>query len=411
MKSSILPPPSALARLHAGRLALAATLALGAGCPADRSSPIERDSGFEPDVPGTEDHDAATVPTDAGIDSGRIVVFAADGRAVSIDATSPFAVRARADFGLEVANVQCLGLRCAAVHPGSKPSVTVFDARDLSTIRAFELADGAEPRDAAFLDEDTLVVSQYGSADLLVFAIGAQTSTPIDLGVLADDDDLPESGRIAICGRRAFVQLGRLDHESGSPSSLDAALAVLDFARPADERIVDADPVADGIQGIALAARAAFDMPVDCAGGRLYVAEPAPLFSGGGAYEVVDLDTLTASEYPIDNGAQVGGFVVVDATHYWRITHTDFGPGASSHLELVGGEVVDTYNTFSGHYVDDLALDRTADLLFFPDPCVVTPSNPACEGGVHVFHARSGHAASATPIDVGFEPIEVTSAR
>jgi len=141
------------------------------------------------------------------------------------------------------------------------------------------------------------------------------------------------------------------------------------------------------------------------------VAEPRPLFSGGGAYEVVNLTTLVASEFDFDNGAQVGGFEVVDDVLGWRITHTDFGPGASSHLELVGAGPFDTYNTFSSYYVDQLALDTEGELLFFPDPCTVTPANQSCERGIHVFHARTGEVASSAPIDVGFDAIDLAVAR
>ena len=43
-------------------------------------------------------------------------------------------------------------------------------------------------------------------------------------------------------------------------------------------------------------------MPVDCAAGVLYVAEPEPLMQGGGGYEQVDLATLTAQRVPHRHG-------------------------------------------------------------------------------------------------------------
>jgi hypothetical protein len=48
------------------------------------------------------------------------------------------------------------------------------------------------------------------------------------------------------------------------------------------DEIVGADPDIAGVQGIALAGRPSFDMPVDCAAGVLYVAEPKLLMQGGG---------------------------------------------------------------------------------------------------------------------------------
>jgi hypothetical protein len=136
---------------------------------------------------------------------------------------------------------------------------------------------------------------------------------------------------------------------------------------------------------------------------------PAAAVCGGG-YEQVDLDALTASDFPIDTGAQVGGFEVLEPTLYWLITHTEFGPGASSHLNLVGGPSPDTYNTFASEHVDDLAFATEEDLIFFPDPCVRTPSNQSCVTGVHVFDAHTG-LLLMEGVDVGFPPIEVVISR
>ena len=206
-------------------------------------------------------------------------------------------------------------------------------------------------------------------------------------------------------------QLQRVDHDTGAPTSIGAALAVIDLDRPTAITWSTSTRTA-GVQGIALAGRPNFDMPVDCDAGVLYVAEPAPLMQGGGGYEEVDLDTLAASEFPIDTGAEVGGFEVVGPDQQWLITHTEFGPGPSSHLNFFdGGSSSDTHNTFAMEHVNDLAFDREADLLFYPDPCFVSPANQTCDTGVVVFHAHSGARASAEAVDVGFPPIEVVVSR
>jgi hypothetical protein len=203
----------------------------------------------------------------------------------------------------------------------------------------------------------------------------------------------------------------RVDHISEMPSPLGAALGVIDLDRPADDRIVDADPQIRGVQGIALARRPNFDMPVDCTAGVLYVAEPIPLMQGGGGYEQVDLATLTASEYPVATSAEVGGFEVIAPTQYWLITHTEFGPGPSSHLNFFGPEPSDTYNTFADEHVNDLAFDREGDLLFFPDACTPSPRYPSCESGIQAFHAHTGLRATAKAVNLGFPPIEVVVSR
>jgi hypothetical protein len=208
-----------------------------------------------------------------------------------------------------------------------------------------------------------------------------------------------------------FAQLRRVDHDTEAPAEIGAVLAVVDLDRTGGDRLVDADPITPGVQGIALAGRPAFDMPIDCAAGLLYAAEPIPLMQGGGGYEQIDLATLTADELPIATGAEVGGFEVVGPGQYWLITHTEFGPGPSSHLSFVGATIPDTHNTFASEHVNDLALDREEDLLFFPDPCFTGPTNPSCDTGIHVFHASTGARAATEAIDLGFPPIECALSR
>jgi hypothetical protein len=342
----------------------------------------------------------------------RLLALSRDGRIASLEIAAPSTVRESGDLGAVIASARCRDGRCLVVHPSPVDSISVVAASDLADTDTIALERGADPRDVALVDDHTAVVSQYGRPELLELDLTTRTTTPIDLSALADDDGLPEALMLAGCGRRVFVQLLRVDHETGAPATVGAALAVIDLDRADPDRVVDADPATAGVQGIALAGRPDFDMPVDCDAGILYVAEPAPLVQGGGAYEQVDLGTLTARELPIDTGAQVGGFEVVGPDQYWLITHTDFGPGSSSHLNFFGGgPPSDTYNTFASEPVDDLAFDRDEDLLFFPDACSPGPTNPSCETGVHVFHAHTGEPASAEGIAVGFPPIEVVVSR
>lgn len=341
----------------------------------------------------------------------RLIALSRGGRIASLDIAVPWTVRAAGDLSATIASARCRGGRCLVVHPSPADSISVVAAADLSVADPIVLDRGADPRDVAFVGDHTIVVSQYGRSELLEVDLTTRTTVAIDLSALADADGLPEALRLASCGRRVFAQLRRVDHATGAPAPIGAALAVIDLDRPTGDRVVDADPTAPGVQGIALAGRPNFDMPVDCAAAILYVAEPAPVLQGGSRYEQVDLATLTAHEFPIDTGAEAGGFEVVGPGQYWLITHTDFGPGASSHLSFIGGGAPDTYNTFASEHVDDLAFDRDEDLLFFPDPCIRTPSNPSCDTGVHVFHAHTGMRAAEKAIDVGFAPIEVVVSR
>jgi hypothetical protein len=341
----------------------------------------------------------------------RLIALSRDGHVASLDIAAPWTVRASGKLDATTASARCRGGRCLVVHPSPADSISVVAASDLSVADPIVLERGADPRDVAFVDNHTVVVSQYGRSELLEFDLATRTAVPIDLSALADADGLPEALKLASCGRRVFAQLRRVDHDTGAPASIGAAIAVIVLDRPNGDRLVDADPTTPGVQGIALAGRPNFDMPIDCAAAILYVAEPAPVLQGGSRYEQVDLATLTAREFPIDTSAEAGGFEVVGPGQYWLITHTDFGPGASSHLSFIGGTSSDTYNTFASEHVDDLAFDRDEDLLFFPDPCAVTPGNPSCDTGIHIFHAHTGVRAADKAIDVGFAPIEVAVSR
>jgi hypothetical protein len=325
-----------------------------------------------------------------------VIALSRGGRVAALEIAEPWTVRASADLGATVASARCLGARCVVVHPSPADSLSLIATSDLTRIATIALEAGADPRDVAFIDDHTLLVSQYGRSSLLEVDLPTGATTPIDLSALADDDGLPEAQMLARCGSRVFVQLRRVDHETGAPSSIGSALAELDL---------------DGsvVQSVVLPGQPDFDMPADCEAGVLYVATPAQLMMGGGAYQQVDLTTLTVTEF-LDPGSEVGGFEVLDPDHHWTITHTEFGPGPSSHLVFVGGPTPDTHNTFAIEHVDDLALDREIDLLFYPDPCGTVPST-GCSSRVHVFHASTGARASAEGIDVGFDPIEVTIAR
>jgi hypothetical protein len=336
----------------------------------------------------------------------RLIALSREGRIASLDLSAPWTLRAAADLGTEIASARCQAGRCLIAHP-STDSVSVVDALTLARAAPIQLPRDADPRDVALVGDRTAVIGQYGRAELLEIDLATRAVTPIDLSPLADEDGVPEVLRLASCGRRVFAQLRRVDHETDVKSPLGAVLAVVDLDRPAGERLVDVDPNMPGIQGIALAERPAFDMPVDCAAATLYVAEPRPLMQGGGGYEAVDLSALVARELPIATGAEVGGFASVNADAFWLITHTEFGPGPSSHLTLTSHPQFETHNTFAMEHVNDLAIDLDGGQLFYPDPCFA----PSCGPGIYVYAADDGALLSPTPIDPGFLPIELTLSR
>ncbi|MDX2165563.1 MAG: hypothetical protein SF182_00805 [Deltaproteobacteria bacterium] len=342
----------------------------------------------------------------SGCPPPRLVALSRAGRIASLDLLAPWTLRASADLGSDIASARCGAGRCLIVHP-SIDAVSVVDALTLARGEPIQLQRAADPRDVALVGARTAVVGQYGRAELLEIDLLTRDTMAIDLTPLADADGVPEVLHLATCGRRVFVQLRRVDHQTEVPSPPGAVIAVIDLDRPNGERLVDVDSATPGIQGIALAERPAFDMPVDCAAGALYVAEPRPLMQGGGGYQVVDLRTLVARELPIATGAEVGGFAAAGPDAFWLITHTEFGPGPSSHLTLTSHPEFATHNTFAFEHVNDLAIDLPTNVLFYPDPCF----GPSCGPGIYAFAADDGERLSPAPVDPGFLPIELAVAR
>ncbi len=347
--------------------------------------------------------------SDAGPAVARVVAVSRAGQVASLDATEPFTVHANKDLGDPIGTLRCAGTMCITTHPSSG-TLRILDALDLH-VRGTLALGRKTPRDVALLDAHTALVSIAESASLVIFDPSTAAVTgSVDLSALADADGVPDAQELAHCGRRAFVQLARIDHTLPSPASDHPVLAVVDLDRKDDERVVDADPSMPGTQGVALANRPDFDMPTDCAAGTLAVSEPRPLMMGGSAFEQVDLKTLVATPLALDTGAEGGGFEPVDAEHHWMITHTEFGPGPSSHLEWVVPGSSSTYNTFAPEHIDDLALDRATGLIWFPDGCDPVPY-PLCDAGLVPFHVLTAERATAAAVKVGFPPIEVEVAR
>ncbi|MCO4762435.1 MAG: hypothetical protein KC502_13070 [Myxococcales bacterium] len=342
----------------------------------------------------------------------RLLAVSKNGELASLQLSAPWKVVATAALKAKSVSARCRAGRCLVVHPAPVHAISVVDAETLNVIQTVSLPKGSDPRDVALVGDDTAVASLWGKSTLLLIDLVKGTQDSIDLAGLADGDGLPEANRLAFCGQRVFVQLQRVNHQTGAASKMGSGLALVDLSKKGADRVIDADPGAAGKQAISLSGLPLWDMPVDCVGQTLYIAEPKLLMKGGGWIEQVDLKTYVVSKFPIDNGAKVGAFEVVAKGLYWFITHTATGPaGSSSHLNLYGGKVKDTYNTFADDEVDELALDLQSKQLFFPDNCVKKANYPQCQRGVHVFDAITGAAMPKGVVDPGFSPMELAISR
>jgi hypothetical protein len=327
---------------------------------------------------------------------GRLVALGREGQVASLALESPWTVWATADLGRRIASLRCRAGLCAAVHPAPDSALSLFDAATLTLSQRVELPADSDPRDVVFTSDHRVVLSLAGRDHLLEIDLATPTQRRISLAALADGDGLPDTAMLAACGRQVYVQLQRLDRTTGLPSTLPPAIAIVDTWR------------GDALRSVPLALMPALDMQADCSARTLLVAEPQPIIQGLGRVDLVSLDDGSVTNLLQPDEFANGGMLRLASGLYWLNQHTDFGPGPSSHLFLVGGRTKDVYNVFATEPVDQMVHDPVSGWLFYPNPC--GSLGQACDNGVHVFQARTGESAGPS-IDPGFPPVGLALSR
>ena len=279
-------------------------------------------------------------------------------------------------------------------------------ASGIGASQVYHLGPTSEP-------QDVLVPSPQ--AQILQLAYVTRRNDPFLLvlnlitGSAADALDLsPVGGGASIAlgtmervGNRLFVQVRVLDGTDSSGSAADTGgddgvLAVVELP---GLTLLDVDPNAPGIQGIALEG-APPHLKMQVVEKRLFVSTTDGWVDGRGGIEMVDLDTLASlglalSEQEI---ADLGGFVMTKPDEGFFVFHTDLL--ASTHLKhftIAGGpdpgfEIV----VLLGDTPEPLAHDPVLHRIFLPS-ALATPA------GLHVVDAITQTPVGA-PIDTGAYP-------
>ncbi|MGD9402281.1 MAG: FlgD immunoglobulin-like domain containing protein [bacterium] len=118
-----------------------------------------------------------------------------------------------------------------------------------ATTGQYSVGNGSNPHDIRLAGPDKAYVSRFEWNTLFICdpytgdSLGA-----IDLSEFADTDGIPEMDRMAIVGDRLFVTLNMIDHTTWLPTG-PGKIAVIDVAA---DTLVDADPIAPGVQPIVL---------------------------------------------------------------------------------------------------------------------------------------------------------------
>ena len=240
----------------------------------------------------------------------------------------------------------------------------------------------------------------YDRASLLIVdpRDGAELGE-IDLSAFADADGLPEVSQIVRVGERLYLSCQRLDRDGTWGPADVSYLVVVDIAT---DTLVDADPDAEGVQGIALSAANPNSMAVT--GERIAVAGVANFGDRSGGVEIVDTAAnrslgLAVSEE--DLGGDVTSMVMVDRDRGYAVVADENFANSVRPFDLSSGSAGAPLENLSGGYIPSLAVDGdrliVADRGSFDDPA---------GAGLKFYDAATG-AFLGGPIDTGLPPSNI----
>lgn len=310
------------------------------------------------------------------------------------------------------AEVNLLGIHSDAVghyHDGrvyivnrlGQDNILVLDAMDLRTpLTQFSVGNGANPHDIEIVAPDKAYVTRYETASLLIVnpQDGAELGE-IDLSAFADADGLPEVSQIVRVGDLLYLSCQRLDRNGGWGPVDVSYLIVVDLAT---DTLVDVDPDAEGVQGIALSIANPNSMVA--VGEQIAVGVVANFGDRAGGVEIVDTATnrslgLAVSEE--DLGGDITSMVLVDQNRGYAVVADENFANSVRPFELSSGAVGAPLENISGGFIPSLAVDGdrliVADRGSFADPA---------SAGLKFYDAGTGAFLSG-PIDTGLPPQDI----
>ncbi len=310
------------------------------------------------------------------------------------------------------AEVNLLGIHADAVghyHDGrvyivnrlGQDNILVLDAMDWRTpLTQFSVGNGTNPHDIEIVAPDKAYISRYDAASLLIVnpQDGAELGQ-IDLSAFADADGLPEVSQIVRVGERLYLSCQRLDRNSGWGPADISYLIVVDLTT---DTLVDVDPDAEGVQGIALSAGNPNSMAV--VGEQIAVGGVVNFGDRAGGVEIVDVATNRSLGLAVreeDLGGDIASVVLVDQNRgYAVVTDANFANSVRP-FDLSSGTVGAPLENISGGFIPSLAVDGdrliVADRGSFDDPA---------SAGLKFYDAATG-AFLRGPIDTGLPPANI----
>jgi hypothetical protein len=281
-------------------------------------------------------------------------------------------------------------------------NIQILDpANGFSTVRQFSVGSGSDPHDILVINPTKAYVTRYNTNDLWIVnpATGVKTGS-ISLAGLADADGVAEMDQMARVGNRVFVTVQRIDRNNYYQPVGDSYVAVIDITT---DSLVDVDPVAPGVQSIALTATDPFsDIQLDPYSGKLYVACVGSFGLNDGCVELVDPVALLSDGCLVSEAGCGGDItdveivspdkgyaIVVDASFNTVLTRFDVHTGRCTGVVFSPG----------GYVLNDVECSPYGE-VFLADR---TPTNP----GIRIFDIVTDNQTTTNPIDVGLPPFDI----
>ncbi len=277
-------------------------------------------------------------------------------------------------------------------------NIRVLDpANNFSLVRQFSVGNGSNPYDIVHVSPTKAYVSRYETGELWI--VNPQTGMKtgeVSLAGFADADGIPEMAQMALRNGRLFVAVQRVDRDQFFTPTDSSQIVVVDAATDA---LVDADPVAPGVQGILLPHQnPTTEIVTDLAGDLLVGCTGFYGLNDGG---IVRLDPIALAVNAIETTEAVLGGDVNDVIigpwnrRFAVISDASFNTVCVAYDRTSGALDGPVFGTTGFHLADAEMNDRNE--LWLSDR---TPANP----GMRVFNAETLAQLTAGPISLGLPP-------
>jgi hypothetical protein len=288
-----------------------------------------------------------------------------------------------------------------AVSPADG-TVAAIAVDSWSVERVYSLGAASQPADIAVATPQLAYITR-GSTTLLLrldLETGA-TSEVLDIGAFTHAGTELKIGFMALHEGRLFIQVSILD-TNGAPVPT-AYVAVVDLS---SERLVDVDPVTQGVQAIVLDGTGPkHKMQIIRGTRQLFLSASGAFFDNGGI-EVIDLDALQSLGMVIREedgqvGADLGSFVMVEPDRGFLVFSTDLIQ--SSHLKeftIPGGVLLPEHLTVVDYRVPTMVFEPETNTIF-------VPQGAFSDDGVHVFDALTARQLTTDVLPTGGQPTDL----